>query len=56
MRDFFQVVYKVTVQEEELEPEEGSGERGGEGETINRQLVTLSCVGVGFSNFSKGIL
>ena len=53
MRDSFQVVYKVTVQEEELEP---SGERGGEGETINRQLVTLSCVGVGFSNFSKGIL
>ena len=52
MRDFFQVVYKVTVQEEELEP---SGE-GKEEATITRQLVTLSCVGVGFSNFSKGIL
>ena len=58
MRDFFQVVYKVAVQEEELETAGGdSGEgEGEERETVSRQLVTLSCVGVGFSNYSKGIM
>ena len=68
MRDFFQLVYKVEVKEEvvdtEGDGEEGDGvERAGEGrageeegDTITRQLVTLSCVGVGFSNYSKGIM
>ena len=59
MRDFFQVVYKVAVQEEELETAGGGDSGDGEGEereTVSRQLVTLSCVGVGFSNYSKGIM
>ena len=63
MRDFLQLVYKVVVQEEELvqtdsggEGEDRTGRDDAGGDAIRRQLVTLSCVGVGFSNFSKGIM
>ena len=61
MRDFFQLMYKVDVQEEEMqggEDQEGEDQEGEEEEedSITRQLVTLSCVGVGFSNYSKGIM
>lgn len=42
MRDFFQVTYKIDCQEEQMDD-------------ISRQVVTLTCVGVGFSNFSKGM-
>ena len=54
MRDFFQIMYKVEVKTEDLE---GSGEdEGEEANSITRQLITVSCVGVGFSNYSKGIM
>ena len=55
MRDFFQLVYKVEVKEEVVDTEE-DGEEEEERDTITRQLVTLSCVGVGYSNYSKGIM
>jgi hypothetical protein len=55
MRDFFQLVYKVEVKEEVVDTE-GDGEEEEERDTITRQLVTLSCVGVGYSNYSKGIM
>lgn len=42
MRDFLQVTYKIDCQHEEMDD-------------ISRQVVTLTCVGVGFSNFSKGM-
>ena len=57
MRNFFQIMYKVEVKTEDLE---GSGEDEGEdteeANSITRQLITVSCVGVGFSNYSKGIM
>ena len=66
MRDFFNVVYKIVAEEEEMsqeggdsggrEVEEGARTEGDDGDVIRRQLVTLSCVGVGFSNVSKGIM
>ena len=58
MRDFFQLVYKVEVKEEVVDTEEDEEEKAEEEErdTITRQLVTVSCVGIGFSNFSKGIM
>ena len=58
MRDFFQLVYKLEVKEEVVETERDGEEGAGEEERdpITRQLVTLSCVGVGFSNYSKGIM
>ena len=65
MRDFFNVVYKIVAEEEEMsqeggdsgggEVEEGARTEGDDGDVIRRQLVTLSCVGVGFSNVSKGL-
>lgn len=57
MRDFFQIMYKVEVKEEDMETElEEEEEVEEERDTITRQSVTLSCVGVGFSNYSKGIM
>ena len=60
------VVYKIVAEEEEMsqeggdsggrEVEEGARTEGDDGDVIRRQLVTLSCVGVGFSNVSKGIM
>jgi len=44
MRDLFQVTYKVDSKREEIE------------ETLSRQDVTLTCVGVGYANYTKGIL
>ena len=44
MRDLFQVTYKVDSKKEEIE------------ETLTRQDITLTCVGVGYSNYTKGIL
>ena len=61
MRDFFNLMYKIVVKEEEMSQPEGDGREEEEEERtdeniIRRQLVTLSCVGVGFSNVSKGIM
>ena len=57
MKVFFQLTYRVESKEEEL-----SGAEGGSGselsedeEVLSRQIVTLSCIGVGYSNFSKTI-
>ena len=52
MRDFFQLMYKIEVKENDLELTEDV-DRGRDNIT---RLVTLSCVGVGFSNYSKGIM
>ena len=62
MRDFFNLMYKIVAKEEEMSQTEGDGREEEEekddrdDEYIVRQLVTLSCVGVGFSNVSKGIM
>ena len=63
MRDFFNLMYKIVAKEEEMSQTEGDGREEEEEEKddrddeyIVRQLVTLSCVGVGFSNVSKGIM
>ncbi len=50
LEDFFQLVYKVESKYVVLETDMDNVE------SLNRQLVTLSCVGVGLSNFSKGIM
>ena len=62
MRDFFQLTYKVETTQEELqvdskerEGEDGDGESDS-GHVFSRETVTLSCVGVGYSNFGKGIV
>jgi len=44
LRDFFQLTFKVDCKDDE------------QLDSIPRQTVTLSCVGVGFSNFSRGIV
>jgi len=44
MRDLFQVTYKVDSKREQIE------------EILTRQDVTLTCVGVGYANYTKGIL
>ena len=49
IRDFFQLVYKVEGSAQELGLEESE-------EPVTRQILSLSCIGIGFSNFSKGIL
>ena len=60
-------MYKIVVKEEEMNQAEGDGREEEEEEKddrigrddediIRRELVTLSCVGVGFSNFTKGIM
>ena len=62
MRDFFQLTYKVETTQEELqvdsEEREGEDDDGesGSGHVFSRETVTLSCVGVGYSNFGKGIV
>ena len=62
MRDFFQLTYKVETTQEELQvdSEEREGEDDdGESDSVHvfsRETVTLSCVGVGYSNFGKGIV
>ena len=55
MRDFFQLTYKVESKEEDLHELESSEDDSGQELGLRRQIVTLSCVGVGYSNFSKGI-
>lgn len=52
IKDFFQVVYKVESSVEEL----GEDINNDSNDFVSRQVVSLSCVGIGFSNFSKGIL
>lgn len=55
MKEFFQLKYKVTGEEDKLiPPDEGENECGDEMEPLSRLLVTLSCVGVGYSNFNRG--
>ena len=60
MKEFFQLTYKVSGEDDELtissESECGNEREQSEGVTLSRQLVTLSCVGVGYSNFNKGIM
>ena len=53
MRDFFQVTYKIDSKELDLQDSDSINEE--EEISLRRQVVTLSCVGVGYSNFSKGI-
>ena len=62
MREFFQLTYKVETTQEELqvdskerEGEDDDGESDSE-HVFSRETVTLSCVGVGYSNFGKGIV
>ena len=52
MRDFFQLTYKIESKEQDLQESDDSGQEM----SLKRQIVTLSCVGVGYSNFSKGIM
>lgn len=52
MKEFLQLTFKVEGKEEELE----SPEELEDGEQLSRLVVTLSCVGVGYSNFNKGIM
>lgn len=56
MKDFFQLMYKIEVKEDDLELAEDTEDMDREGHSLTRQLVTLTCVGVGFSNYSKGIM
>jgi hypothetical protein len=58
MKEFFQLTYKVTGEEETLSAPSDSDAEGeeSEGATLSRLIVTLSCVGVGYSNFNKGIM
>ena len=49
MKEFLQLTFKVEGKKEELEELE-------DGEQLSRLVVTLSCVGVGYSNFNKGIM
>ena len=53
MRDFFQLTYKIESKEQDLQE---SDKDNGQELSLRRQIVTLSCVGVGYSNFSKGIM
>ena len=55
MKEFFQLTYKVEKKEEKLAAAEESG-CGLEGEVLTRRIMTLSCLGVGYSNFNKGIM
>ena len=43
MRDLFQLTYKVDSKQEDVE-------------MLSRTHTTLTCVGVGYVNFTKGIL
>ena len=54
MRDFFQITYKIESKEHDLQESDDSND--GHELSLRRQIVTLSCVGVGYSNFSKGIM
>ena len=54
MRDFFQITYKIESKEQDLQEE--LDDDAGHELSLRRQIVTLSCVGVGYSNFSKGIM
>lgn len=51
MKEFFQLTYKIESREVDLQEVDDEQELG-----IRRHVVTLSCVGVGYSNLSKGIL
>ena len=55
MRDFFQLTFKIESKEQDLQ--ESDEDSGQDSElSLRRQIVSLSCVGVGYSNFSKGIM
>lgn len=60
MKEFFQLTYKVSGEDDQLTvPSNSGGDGEGEesgGVALSRQLVTLSCIGVGYSNFNKGIM
>lgn len=55
MKEFFNLTYKEVRAEEKLVSPSESG-CGDEGVVLSRLLVTLSCVGVGYSNFSRGTM
>ena len=54
LKEFLQLTYKVSGKEEELKPADDEGEVSGQ--KLNRLLVTLSCVGVGYANINRGIM
>ena len=53
MRDFFQLTYKIESKEQDLQESDNDS---GQELSLKRQIVMLSCVGIGYSNFSKGIV
>ena len=44
MKDFFHLEYKISVNKEETDSD-----------SIRREIVTLTCVGVGYSNLTKSL-
>ena len=63
MKEFFQLTYKVVGEEEQLSESESASveeerrkEVTGTAASMNRLLVMLSCVGVGYSNLNRGIM
>ena len=60
MKEFFQLTYKVIGEEEVLgesaSVDDGERRKGEAAVSMNRLLVTLSCVGVGYSNLNRGIM
>ena len=61
LKEFLQLTYKVVCkeepfpEEEEEEEESGTVLGAGAGEVLSRLTVTLSCVGVGYSNINRAI-
>ena len=43
MQDLFQLTYKVDSKQEDIE-------------MLSRKQTTLTCVGIGYANFTKGIV
>ena len=43
MQDLFQLTYKVDSKQEDIE-------------MLTRKQTTLTCVGIGYANFTKGIV
>jgi len=56
LKEFFQVTFRVETSSEDLKADEDEEGALGGVPSITRETVTLSCVGVGYSNFSRGIM
>ncbi len=54
MKDFFNLMYKVESIDEDIVTDHDDSEIA-DGEILSRQIVTISCVGIGYLNFSRGI-